>query len=1118
MKTLLISFALIFLFAIDAITQENQYNQLELLHAFDPGLSPTGRNGSYLGQEVTNIGDVNNDNFDDWAIGLPEAADIETSQPGGKVYIYFGSNSLIDEQDPDVILQGEFPTYSYGTCVSGAGDVNGDGFDDVIVGAYQDNDYGFVYIYYGGSTMDNEVDVIFTSDEKDDHFGYSVSGAGDLNNDGIDDVIIGTPEQDYDGAAFIYFGSDGSIDNTPDLTLLGHEYYSYFGKTVANAGDLNNDGYDDVAVYEKKYANGIWNEIGRVYIYNGGPNMDDTADVILIGELTTDFFGQYISTAGDVNGDDYDDLVVGSRGYPNDNKVYLYLGGAEMDSIYDLRIEGTWKSGLGQGGISSGNFNGDSYSDLFIYKYGNGLIFTGSETPDSVPDLTLNNIGTISLAGDINNDGYDDIIGGNPGSDINGPCSGQVLLFYGSPGIDGVADITMSGEQANDNFGRYVMSAGDVNGDGFQDVLISGLQNYLYYGGPAYDTIADVVFDGSTPSPIGDVNNDGYDDVILLSKIYFGGAPMDTTADLELGSSGKSAGDVNNDGFDDVMCRSAGDILIYFGGASMDNTIDVTITGQSADNFGTSHSSAGDVNNDGYDDVIIGAYGNDDNGLNTGKAYIYFGGDVMNTAFDVTLAESSQSQASFGYTVAAAGDVNNDGYDDVMVGAINDGEYQKGLVYVFYGGSTMDNDADVIIDGYVYDPVYDFGLYMDSIGDINNDGFGDILIGAQHTNVNSESETGTAYIFLGGSPMNNQVDARFTGEAYRNYFGCSVSSAGDFDDDGYNDIIIGAKGNSAVGKNMGRAYLYAGSKFPPNAPLDLEATPFADSVGLSWTPNLETNLSYYKIYRNIADSLHTADSVDRVLAPDTNYFDKGIVNGITYYYWISAVDVNGLEGPVWESASARPNTAPTWTLPDTIFILEDDTTYFDLNSWVYDSSDHDTTLTFQFSNTTYIYPYYYVNTHYGSISENIIGFSGRTNYVGSAVFKFTVRDIDNAQDIDSVVITVLNVNDPPVLDDLSNYNFTFEEDDSTFLLFSYFVSDIDNSISELAITAYAIESEAMNFNYNPETTYGYFVPLPDSNGVFTMVVTATDPDLAFDTDTVVFTVSPAIITKPASSG
>jgi len=373
------------------------------------------------------------------------------------------------------------------------------------------------------------------------------------------------------------------MDNTADVTLAGEGTDSFFGVSVSGAGDLNSDGYDDVIVGANNYSSGI----GRAYVYFGGSSMDNTADVTLTGEGTGSFFGVSVSGAGDLNGDGYDDVIVGAHYYSSKTgRAYVYFGGSSMNNT---------------------------------------------------------------------------------------------------------ADVTLTGEGTDNQFGYSVSGAGDLNGDGYDDVIV---------GAPYY-------------------------------------------------SSG------------------TGRAYVYFGGSSMNNTADVIMTGGTYDCFGNSVSGTGDLNGDGYDDVIVGAY---DYSSGTGRAHVYFGGSSMNNTADVTLT-GEEAINHFGCSVSGAGDLNGDGYDDVIVGAYNYSS-ETGRAYVYFGGSSMDKTADVIMTGEGISNA--FGCSVSGAGDANSDGYDDVIVGAY---VYSES-TGRSYVYFGGSSMNNTADVTMTGAGIGNYFGISVSEAG----------------------------------------------------------------------------------------------------------------------------------------------------------------------------------------------------------------------------------------------------------------------------------------------------------------------------------------------------
>ena len=184
--------------------------------------------------------------------------------------------------------------------------------------------------------------------------------------------------------------------------------------------------------------------------------------------------------------------------------------------------------------------------------------------------------------------------------------------------------------------------------------------------------------------------------------------------------------------------------------------------------YGTSVASAGDVNGDGYSDIIVGAYGYNSN---TGRAYIYYGGLIPHYTPDIVLNGESSTDSKFGFSVSTAGDVNGDGYSDVIVGASYYNS-NTGRAYIYYGGVSMNNVADVIMTGEAINNY--FAWSVSNAGDVNGDGYSDIITGAY----GYSSNTGRAYIYYGGASMNNAADVTLTGEATYNFFGRSVSSRG----------------------------------------------------------------------------------------------------------------------------------------------------------------------------------------------------------------------------------------------------------------------------------------------------------------------------------------------------
>ncbi|MBV6479509.1 MAG: hypothetical protein HGGPFJEG_02283 [Ignavibacteria bacterium] len=794
--------------------------------------------GDQFGYSVSTAGDVNGDGYDDIVIG----ASFFSSNTG-RAYIFYGGLSM--NTVADLTMTGEATNNYFGISVSEAGDVNGDGYSDVIIGANGYSSFtGRAYIFFGGVSMNNIIDVTMTGEAANDFFGRSVSTAGDVNGDGYSDVIAGALGYTGNtGSAYIYFGGT-NMNNLSDLTMIGETANNYFGYSVSKAGDVNSDGYSDVIIGAYAYSSST----GRAYIYLGGASMNSIADVTMTGESTSDLFGYSVSTAGDVNGDGYSDVIVGANGYSTSTgRAYIYFGGAIMNSIADVTMTGeAIDNYFGNYVSEAGDINGDGYSDVIAGAYGYSsstgktYIFFGGASMNSIADITMtgeaanNYFGySVSSAGDVNGDGYSDVIVGAYGYTGN---TGRTYLYDYFMNGEITQDLDMTGEVANNYFGYSVSEAGDVNGDGYSDVIVGAYQYssntgraYIFFGGASMNNIADVIMTGAvgfifgiSVSGAGDVNGDGYSDVIVgaygpsgstgRAYIFFGGVSMNNIADVTMtgeatltyfGGSVSEAGDVNSDGYSDVIVgaygysSNTGRAYIYYGGASMNNASDVTMTGEAVNNnFGYSVSSAGDVNGDGYSDVIVGAYASS----STGKAYIFFGGVSMNNLADVTMTGEATGNF-FGISVSEAGDVNGDGYSDLIAGARGYSS-NTGRAYIYFGGVSMDNVADVTMTGEAIDNY--FGNYVSDAGDVNGDGYLDVIVGAY----GYSSSTGRAYIFFGGVSMNSIADVTMTGEAINNYFGISVSSAGDVNGDGYSDLIAGARGYSS---NTGKAYIYLGS-------------------------------------------------------------------------------------------------------------------------------------------------------------------------------------------------------------------------------------------------------------------------------------------------------------------
>jgi FG-GAP repeat len=394
----------------------------------------------------------------------------------------------------------------------------------------------------------------------------------DFNGDGFADVWVAADQFDRSatltntGRAFLYLGGT-SVSTTPVHTFDGEgagDQLAEFG-ALAYVGDLNADGFADVAIGSlRNDAAGM--SAGRAYLFLGNASASVASPIVLTGAAAGDQFGSDLAGAGDVNGDGFDDLMIGAPrsdlGGTDAGLAQIYFGGTSFNTTADLRIVG-----VGTGGL--GDVNGDGFADVWVGAAGGspGGLYLGGPNMDSQADAQMASFPAFGV-GDINGDGFGDFVERFTGCIPLGSCSHSTSLRKGGPDVSNLAALG-TGDAAATDWGYDQGSAGDFNGDGLTDLVVA-------------DRVA----------------KNAADVVAGKILIYFGGPTMDGMPDFSIFGNGSGEqlgyqvanGDVNGDGREDLIVSAlgSGKVLVYFSSTTPNNVADVTLTGTVADRFGIS--------------------------------------------------------------------------------------------------------------------------------------------------------------------------------------------------------------------------------------------------------------------------------------------------------------------------------------------------------------------------------------------------------------------------------------------------------------------------------------------------------------------------------------------------
>ena len=675
-----------------------------------------------------------------------------------------------------------------------------------------------------------DANVIICGEDAYDESGFWSSGAGDVNQDGFEDVLIGAPFAKGGGCAYLVYGGGDDLPPEIDLAdppadrvvkIIPAKYDKRLGASVVGLGDFNDDGYPDFAVsaHQSKFE-GRW-KAGKVYVIYGSDslpaeidleNLTGTEGLVIGGDDSYDELAEVISSAGDFNDDGIPDLLMGARwGNHDRGAAYLLYGSASHPAVIDL------DDGLAGIGVV---FNGANYGDQAGYA-NDGI-------------------------GDFNCDDIDDIIITAEHADPNGSKSGLAYIIYGSDGAPDVVELDdlaasgldytiIEGGFAGDELGHSAAGAGDVNNDGNPDVIIGADQaerNGLDRAGEVY-----VIYGCNDDLPQIVVATDlTSDQGFTLQGIAYGD---------EFGTAVDGIGDVNADHIDDIIIGAeggnpggqinAGIVYVIYGGQDFPDLItgaDFSVYGQvynganPGDQAGQSVRLAGDVNGDGSLDFIIGAEHADRE--------------------PACCCSGKVTELRLLYT-------GPDGYVEVLQNKNNDVLYEGDIVdgeeISFMGtksGNNMGSSISVYIDG------------------------------AEHYLNTSCSED--IYIGMTFGPFEiTYGESRYNGTLCDSPSTLITIGGNDDDDDGGSTTFDSCK---PQGKKAGKNYIFFGDPTPP--PTDLVCAAEGTAVTLTWTNPAEYD--EILVYQNgvlLATLAGDATSYDVARAPaGTNTYElAGVKNG-----------------------------------------------------------------------------------------------------------------------------------------------------------------------------------------------------------------------------------------------
>ncbi len=807
--------------------------------------------GMGSGTSVSGLGDVNGDKIDDYIIGAPFAG-------SGAAYVVFGSvagfPTGLDLSTLNGVngfsVDGLAAFDRFGRAVSSAGDINGDGIADILIGAPSGGatnvmgvSEGEAYVIFGSATgfpanfnltsLNGTNGFVITARPSNPGLGFAVTNAGDVNGDGIDDLLVGSQsvaEVGQSAAAFVVYGTNTGFAAQIDLALLdGTDGFVIpsltpidgTGESVTALGDVNGDGIDDFAVGapNANAASGTFSFTGETYVIFGnaagfGANFDLTtlngANGFVVNAIESgDSLGHSVTGIGDINGDGLADILIGapsadsSSGVVNAGQAYVVYGASSFTASLDLS--------------SLNGLNGFAINGI------NGFDNTGY---------------SVSGVGDFNGDGIADFVIGARDADPNGNSNaGQTYLIFGGSfsanpifdvaDLDGTNGFALLGARAGDNSGYSVSGAGDINNDGFDDLLIGAPRANNFGNGAQGESYIIYGFDplgvGNTPPIAADDNFTTNEDNPVTGNVF---------ADNGNGADSDSDGD--------AIFVSAVNALAANVGANIQGSTGGIFVIQPDGTF--SFRANGD-----FDYLAVGE------SETTTTSYTVSDGNGGTDIATVAVTVTGVNDAPFGFDPTVAGGVPGDPANYIPSQDVDDGATVTDLdLTPYFGDPDTTDKLTITVDIAALPP----GMFYDAVsntiagtpdasasqGGPNGDGVYTITVTATDNN-NAQFSTNVIYRVSNPAPI-AESDSFITDEATAingNVFennGVNV----DFDLDG-DAFFVSDVNNSA--SNVGLAVVgSAGGLFTISADGSISFDPDGDFNELNTGDSNDTSITY----------------------------------------------------------------------------------------------------------------------------------------------------------------------------------------------------------------------------------------------------------------------------------